>query len=886
MHITRLELTNIKSHRDSKYVFERGTTAIVGQNGAGKTTILEAIAWTLFDLLDYKKDDFVSRGQKKGSVRLAFISGADEREYEVYRDTGTSYYAFDPQLKTKIADKKEEVQRFLWLHLGVEPGTDLETLFRRAIGVPQGTFTAIFLESPGERKKAFDKLLKVEEYRQGADKLLETQRYVEGRIASVREKIARAEGQLERVTETQGEVEEIDKAIGRLRIEVSEKESKLSSQNNGLRLLDDKALRIAELKAELEKDSAHIKSLETLLERTSNTLQESQAAVESLVRCRVGHEAHLESIETLRALEIQRSTREQLKSDLAEIETRLVRTGSDIQRLSADFTKTEEAASKIEELTPLVAEQARLEESREVLRGKLAGVTAAEEALKSVDESIARLREVYKLNKDALRKAEEGLEKAARLESIKARDLELGREMATLRSTIEYNDRFRSEIQKGLCPILSEKCLNLKPGQTLESFISEGSAELTSRLSELEKEEAELRSEFSIASASQRVASSLEALRARDNEIASEGKALKERRERLLSLISEKESVETEIAKVISALVELDNPASRLKIFKEVVATSEEIKTGMSEAQAIEGKLVAKKIDLEDGMRRFAGLDAELQGANLRRDSTESDHRAFIANEKIAEKREQLQVETETIRLEITEVSQSLESLRARLADETSTYDPMVHAEARESVRSLESSLADDRAQLRTSEARATRLAEDLKRMALIRKSLEGELEEKKRLEEVLEVTAFIRDTLREAAPRVARNYVHHVSIEAAQMFREITGNPEFGLKWADDYGIVLEESGYDRPFANLSGGEQMVAALAVRLALLKQMSEIRIAFFDEPTTNMDADRRERLAEQISQITQHQTFEQLFIISHDDTFESYVDNLITVGEEF
>ncbi len=90
MHITRLELQNIKSHRDSKYVFERGTTAIVGQNGAGKTTILEAIAWTLFDLIDYKKDDFVSRGQKKGSVRVSFISGADDREYEVFRDTGTS----------------------------------------------------------------------------------------------------------------------------------------------------------------------------------------------------------------------------------------------------------------------------------------------------------------------------------------------------------------------------------------------------------------------------------------------------------------------------------------------------------------------------------------------------------------------------------------------------------------------------------------------------------------------------------------------------------------------------------------------------------------------------------------------------------------------------
>ncbi len=155
------------------------------------------------------------------------------------------------------------------------------------------------------------------------------------------------------------------------------------------------------------------------------------------------------------------------------------------------------------------------------------------------------------------------------------------------------------------------------------------------------------------------------------------------------------------------------------------------------------------------------------------------------------------------------------------------------------------------------------------------------EFKEKERLEKVGEATTFIRDILKAAAPLVARNYVHHISLEANQMFREVTGNAERTLKWAVDYGILLEEDGYDRPFSNLSGGEQMAAALSVRLALLKQLSDIRIAFFDEPTTNMDAERRENLAMEIGKIRH---FDQLFVISHDDTFEGYLDHEIRIGD--
>lgn len=58
-----LRISNL--HASSHFEFSRGTTAITGENGAGKTTIIEAIAWVLFDLLEYKKEDFVRRGERK-----------------------------------------------------------------------------------------------------------------------------------------------------------------------------------------------------------------------------------------------------------------------------------------------------------------------------------------------------------------------------------------------------------------------------------------------------------------------------------------------------------------------------------------------------------------------------------------------------------------------------------------------------------------------------------------------------------------------------------------------------------------------------------------------------------------------------------------------------
>lgn len=82
--------------------------------------------------------------------------------------------------------------------------------------------------------------------------------------------------------------------------------------------------------------------------------------------------------------------------------------------------------------------------------------------------------------------------------------------------------------------------------------------------------------------------------------------------------------------------------------------------------------------------------------------------------------------------------------------------------------------------------------------------------------------------------------------------------------------------------FGQMSGGEQMSAALAVRLALLKTLSDIDVAFLDEPTQNMDETRRTNLASQVRDV---KGFSQLFVISHDDTFERQVSHAVVVRKD-
>lgn len=881
MHISKIELENIKSHVSSKFEFSRGTTAITGENGAGKTTIIEAVAWVLFDLLEYKKEDFVRRGAKKGSVRITFESSLDEREYIVYRDSGAGYHVTDPRLNTRIADKKDEVFRFLWQHLGLEPGTDLKSMFRQAIGVPQGTFTAIFLEGATERKSAFDRLLKVEEYRQAAEKLRDTSRFLDQSVVRIRESIARAEGELSRSETVTAEHNKIKEHINRLIGEIEKVTAELADRRSKVKLYDEQEKQLTDLRSTLERSRTDKEKVEIIVQQAEAALARAADAAAKVADSRSRHEQHLIALGKIVELERERKHRDQLNSELAKTDAAIVNVKAEHRRHEQELKKIADARREIEELRPKAAKQSEIEREIDEFRNNIARARNAEERVTSITNELDRLRSKYAENKKHLTEAEERSLAGSNLLELEKTNETLINSLAQLRADLELDEKFKSEIRNGFCPVLSARCLNMSEDQTLEDFITSQASDTKIEIADLENQRKEIAVKLQIAREGQQYLTALESYKYFKEQQEAEGKELNEKKVFLEQQHQELDAFEKQLSDAVARLKALADPAARIRVLEKNLICEPEIRTGLTSVESNLERLESERKLLIEQLDEFKDFDKRWSQLTTERDATIQAHRTFLTNEAEATLLETRKNELQTTNDRIATARSDMEKAQAALASAGQGYDVERHTIGRSELLNAERRLAETQATFDAAKRREDQLAAELQRFADIRNTLQSEFKEKERLEAVAETTAFIRDTLKEAAPRVARNYVYHVSLEANQMFREITGNGERTLKWTEDYSIVLEEDGYERPFQSLSGGEQMSAALAVRLAILKQLSDIRIAFFDEPTTNMDAERRENFAQQISRIRH---FDQLFVVSHDDTFDSYVDNVVIMGD--
>jgi exonuclease SbcC len=279
-------------------------------------------------------------------------------------------------------------------------------------------------------------------------------------------------------------------------------------------------------------------------------------------------------------------------------------------------------------------------------------------------------------------------------------------------------------------------------------------------------------------------------------------------------------------------------------------------------------------------LKKFEHLDAAWAEASTRRDLTAQAHREHLESASLASTLPDREREAAEAEARAAQAVREAEAAREEHTKSLGSYDRERHASERGLLALARENTAKSSAQLEAAREREESLTAEVARLDEVREAMREEFRTRDRLDELHQATDFIRDTLRKAGPLVTESYLYNISIDANLLYREITGEGGRALRWTKDYDIVLEEEGHERSFISLSGGEQMVAALSVRLALLKQLSDIRVAFFDEPTVNMDAERRERLAQQIGQV---RDFDQLFVISHDDTFEQTVDHVVPVA---
>ncbi len=1013
MQITRVELRNIKNHARAEWTFLPGLIAICGPNGSGKTTILEGIAWALFDQLEYKREDFVKRGEKKGYVTVSFISDLDEREYTVQRDTTGTYIVYDAVTQVRLAEQKQQVLPWLCQHIGVDPGCDLASLFRSTIGVPQGTFTTDFALRPAERKSVFDRTLKVDEYRNASDQLRSTVRRLEAQTSEAQLAIAAAEGELRAYEKT---VSDLDLIRARQSNLTEQLEAARQAQATLTRELED----MDELQRRYESQVATAERLDVKSRLTRDKLSSAREAAEqaktaaSLVEAaRSGYDAYVEAAAHLSGFEEQRTGRDRLREDLLAIERQRIEVLSRLEHNLSLVNEAERGRLELSSLSASIAEQSRLEARIAELREGRGTRLGLERSLIRIDEELAHLRKRYseiaretdmatskrelatrlpaieseraKLDTEISRveagranlevklafcerldhelaylkgEQQRTLDELKELESLEIVEAEVAalaakhqqqtERLAQLRAEVERDTTMIEGLEKGqICPLLTEKCLNLQPGESLDRRFREG---IQSRVEEIERIERvipdlagklkqaqeslvqlarapKLQSESSrIDNAIRRQEAQLSEIRteitgrdelggelvrlrsrrstidndlreameaqqvlARADFLSSEVEAVKERgrlmreeREELAARIRDLLTLEANLDELETELRQLGNPRGRAETIASQLERADEWRRVISKAEIDAAEIASQLNAVTASLKMYESLDSDLASASHKRSTNERDYRAFIANEQLASacgRREQdVRATAEDVALTEKGLSDAIIE-RNRLAG---YYDATRHVRTRLYLEESHRRTTQLATQLEHANQETERLETLLAQLEQVRVQLQIRLGERDRLMKLTEMATFVRRTLQEATPYITEAYLFSISHEANQLYREITGRQDVTLEWNREYEITLEEEGQQRPFGNLSGGEQMAAALAIRLALLKEFSDMSLAFFDEPTTNLDEERRRNLAQQIGRIKH---FKQLFVVSHDDSFEAYTDQVIVLAEE-
>jgi exonuclease SbcC len=153
MEITRLVLKNFRTHRSALFEFNSGVTGIVGGNGSGKSSIVEAIIFLLTgEGYGKTKADMLTVGQTSGYVIGHLIIGGKEAILERHVDTAKVNFMYEG-----ITYKKSSEVNEIWDQLFQID----KNIMQNVIVSNQGEIALLFNGDNATKEKLFQKIFMV-----------------------------------------------------------------------------------------------------------------------------------------------------------------------------------------------------------------------------------------------------------------------------------------------------------------------------------------------------------------------------------------------------------------------------------------------------------------------------------------------------------------------------------------------------------------------------------------------------------------------------------------------------------------------------------------------------------------------------------------------------
>lgn len=216
----QLTLKNFLSYQQASLDFEGLHTAcICGANGAGKSSLLEAITWAIWGQSRASSDDDVIHGGSE-DVRVDFIFESNGQIYRVIRSrrrgrgSGLDFQVkSENQFRSLSGKGIRATQEQIHSHLKLDYDTFVNSSYLR-----QGRADEFMLRRPAERKQILADLLKLNQYETLSTKAKDYSKQLKGQIEQLSQSLAPIEEQLKERVEIKKEENEVIADIEKIQI--------------------------------------------------------------------------------------------------------------------------------------------------------------------------------------------------------------------------------------------------------------------------------------------------------------------------------------------------------------------------------------------------------------------------------------------------------------------------------------------------------------------------------------------------------------------------------------------------------------------------------------------------------------------------------------------
>lgn len=907
MIFTKLKLNNFKSHEHSIITFDKGISVIVGENGAGKSTILEAISFALFKQHTAKKiDDLVRNNAESMSIELEFIS--NNREYKIVREKKSN-------LKSSIFKKTSPESGYVHICTGdrevsseIRQILDIDSdLFLNAIYIRQGEIAELVDKTPAEKKQLIGKLLGLDSLEKSWKNLLPFINNYENQLSEIKGKLYNSSQLREDYDKKRQEIDSLKERGNELEKEIEEVSELLNEISESKRNMErEKEIYDNQVK-NLEIEEKTLIKLEEDKHLVQDNLDKIRKAEEEIERL----EKYVSKLDVYLDFEKSVTSIQKLKEEEKNIEDKLDSISVQKELISTKKEGYNNYLSSDEDITKLTNQKTNFEK-------ELAAMAKLEkdkkDLLKNIEEERNEIEDFFSRSKDKL--DDDGLHQDILAEiddfnhledstnnfvgeiSSKIKDLEneiisKNEDIVVFKQNIKSCEKPLAELDEvdNKCPVCQSDISSYKKKELIKQYKSD----INENEKLISENEENVRLLTKNKKSFEEKLSRLQELSKKIIEYKQKFNHLQEQLVQLNKIDEDLEGKEYISNKLGEIILVIANKKEDREIFKEDYDSYNQAKGALevlgSETEA-QYKLKQVKNEIDNhvtNIKLAIDQDPHLSGdisaseLKVRIDDLKQKNEEYNQLKGFTQNKQSFMTQLDSIKEDIgvslNQIDITKNKIEASKYDKDK-YDKIIYSselyERRYST--FNNELSGIKGRLRE----AITILKDLKEKMSVTKQFEQEYND---ISDYINLLSHIRNLY---SKNGVQKDLRNISRPLIQKYTKEFFN-EFNFNYSDlilddDYDVTVYGPEGESSMSMVSGGEKIAIALALRLGITRAMAngELDTILLDEPTIHLDSSRKHEL---INLLKEMSSLPQMIIVTHEAQLENAADNLIKIEKE-